>query len=296
MNRLDEGMSTCFICAKTILFVSSVTVNLSNQSIITWIISLGLLSKLSCCSVPGFPRSIKESGYWPLSHNNQGGSCGKSSQNPPSLQYCQTNHTDNKEALRQVQAKDSDKVKFTLKYMPYQLYPGATKEGEDKYGWYKKSRYGDSEEKMKMYITLMTAYGVSAGINYKFGGTVANTLDAHRVIQYFQEKKGAETADKIVKSLYRQYFEEEKHPSSEETLVTACVEAGVPESEAKALVDDKTEELMETKMLIREQTGNGVDSVPYIVIEGKRRDITVIGAKEVEDYVKALEQVMKESS
>jgi len=29
---------------------------------------------------------------------------------------------------------------------------------------------------MKMYITLMTAYGQSAGINYKFGGTVANTI------------------------------------------------------------------------------------------------------------------------
>jgi len=27
-----------------------------------------------------------------------------------------------------------------------------------------------------MYITLMTAYGQSAGINYKFGGTVANTI------------------------------------------------------------------------------------------------------------------------
>src|SRR6266536_1173862 len=48
-------------------------------------------------------------------------------------------------------------------------------------------RYGDSEEKIKMYITLMTAYGISAGIHYKFGGTVANTLQAHRVIQYFQE-------------------------------------------------------------------------------------------------------------
>ena len=59
---------------------------------------------------------------------------------------------------------------------------------------------------MKMYTTLMTAYGVSAGIDYKFGGTVANTFQAHRVIQYFQETKGPEVADKLVSSLYRQYF------------------------------------------------------------------------------------------
>ena len=78
------------------------------------------------------------------------------------------------------------------------MYPNASKEGEDKYEWYKKSKYGDSEEKMKMYTILMSAYGKSAGIKYKFGGTVANTLDAHRVIQHFQEEKGSEVADKII--------------------------------------------------------------------------------------------------
>ena len=85
-----------------------------------------------------------------------------------------------------------------MKYFPYQLYPQATKEGEDKYEWYKKSKYGDSEEKMKMYTTLMSAYGISAGIDYKFGGTVANTMDAHRVIQHYQEQNGPEVADKII--------------------------------------------------------------------------------------------------
>ena len=51
---------------------------------------------------------------------------------------------------------------------------------------------------MKMYTTLMSAYGVSAGIDYKFGGKVANTLEAHRVIQHFQEEKGPVTADRII--------------------------------------------------------------------------------------------------
>lgn len=31
---------------------------------------------------------------------------------------------------------------------------------------------------MKMYMTLMSAYGTSSGIDFKFGGTVANTTDA----------------------------------------------------------------------------------------------------------------------
>jgi len=201
------------------------------------------------------------------------------------------------EALRRVRATEaSSKAKFTVVYYPYQLYPEATQEGESKYDWYKKSKYGDSEEKMQMYTTLMSAYGASAGISYKYGGTVANTLQAHRVIQFFQEEKGAEVADKLVNCLYHQYFEEEKHPSSEETLLEACKKAGIPENEAKKVIEDKDEGLQETKMKIQEQAGNGIDSVPFVVFEGKRRDITIQGANEVEDYVKALEKIVKESS
>ncbi|TGO49052.1 hypothetical protein BCON_0222g00020 [Botryotinia convoluta] len=202
--------------------------------------------------------------------------------------------------LRIVRSTDAaSKVNFTIKFSPYQLYPGASKEGEDKYAWYRKSRYGDSEDKMEMYIKLMTAYGKSAGIDYKFGGTVANTLDAHRVVQHFQQEDvkggGPETADKIVMALYRMYFQEEKHPSSKETLLAACKEAGVDEGGAKKIIEDEYEGLMDVKNLIREAEGNDVDSVPVVSVEGKRRDITLTGAQEVHDYVKTLEQIVKES-
>lgn len=187
-------------------------------------------------------------------------------------------------------------VTFTTKYKPYQLYPEASQEGEDKYQWYKKSRYGDSEDKMQKYTTVMSALGADQDINFRFGGTVANTLHAHRVIQHFQETKGSATADKIVSSLYKQYFEEEKHPSSDETLLRATTEAGIDEHEAKAFIEDKDEGMMETKMLVREQVGNQVDAVPYIVIEGKRRDHTIEGAREVDEYLNVLKRVIKESS
>lgn len=105
-----------------------------------------------------------------------------------------------------------------------------------------------------------------------------------------------ETLADIVAALYKQFFEQEQSPSSDETLIKAAVESGIPEDEAKAFVEDKNEYLMDTKMAIREQSGNGVDSVPYIIMEGKRRDLTLVGAKEVEEYVKALAQIVKESS
>lgn len=47
-------------------------------------------------------------------------------------------------------------------------------------------------------MALMTAYGRNCGIEFKYGGLVANTIDAHRVIRHFQEKGGPECADAII--------------------------------------------------------------------------------------------------
>lgn len=96
-------------------------------------------------------------------------------------------------------------------------------------------------------------------------------------------------------ALYHQYFESAQHPSSTATLLTAATAAGIPEADAEAFIGDEYEGLQDVKMLIREQAGNGIDSVPYVVVEGKRRDFTLEGAKEVAEYLKALEQVAKES-
>lgn len=95
--------------------------------------------------------------------------------------------------------------------------------------------------------------------------------------------------------MYSQYFENEAHPSSSETLLKAATDAGIPEAEAKAFIEDEYEGLQQVKMLIREQAANGVDAVPHIVIEGRKRDITLTGAKEVDQYVRTLEQVLRES-
>ena len=63
-----------------------------------------------------------------------------------------------------------------------------------------------------------------------------------------------------------------------------------------AFIDDKDEGLMEVKMAVRQQAGNQIDAVPYIVIEGKRRDHSLEGAKEVDQYVATLNKVIQESA
>jgi len=96
-------------------------------------------------------------------------------------------------------------------------------------------------------------------------------------------------------SLYSQYFENEAHPSSPETLLKATTAAGIEEEDAKKVIGDEELGLREVKAAIREQVSNGVDSVPVVVLEGRRRDFEFAGAREVGDYVKGLESVIKES-
>ncbi|KAJ4407300.1 hypothetical protein N0V82_009938 [Gnomoniopsis sp. IMI 355080] len=198
-------------------------------------------------------------------------------------------------ALSQIPEEVKSKVTFSLKIAPYQLYPNFGPP-QDKYAWYRDTKFFGSEEKTAMFAELMGQRGSEAGINFKFGGTVADTLHAHRVIQYFQEADGPERANRLVNALYRMYFEEEKSPSSVDTLEAACVEAGVDEKEARRVVEDESEGLMDVKMVLRESAQNGIDSVPHIVFEGRRRDLTVIGAKDVGDYIKAMETIAKEST
>ncbi|KAJ4370273.1 hypothetical protein N0V86_009010 [Didymella sp. IMI 355093] len=194
-------------------------------------------------------------------------------------------------------ASSSSPVTFTLRISPYQLYPDFTQDGVDRHAWYRDEKYSGSEARFEAYSAYMCALGKDEGIAFDFSsGPFANTFHAHRVLQYIQTHHGGDAAVEALQSLYEQYFTQRAHPSSPETLTKACLAAGLGEKEAETVVGDESEEAMETKMAIREQTGNGVDSVPYVVFEGKRRDFTLIGAKEVGEYVKTLEQVVKEAS
>lgn len=198
------------------------------------------------------------------------------------------------QALKEVQSSPSaSDVNFTLHFEPYQLFPDFA-ETADKKAWYLHEKHFDNEAAAQKYQDHMTSLLEPLGVKLSFEGKMGNTLHAHRVIQHVQESKGPEVTDKLVEGLYKRYFIEAKHPAAGETIEDACVEAGLPKEEAAKLVQDKDEGLSDVKMRLRE-VARDTDAVPVVVVEGKRRDITLTGAKEVKDYVKALETVIKES-
>jgi predicted DsbA family dithiol-disulfide isomerase len=74
------------------------------------------------------------------------------------------------------------------------------------------------------------------------------------------------------------------------------VAAGLDDAEAERVVGDPELGRREVETAVRRQADDGVDAVPWIVVEGRRRDFTLVGAKEVGEYEKALKDVLKEAA
>ncbi|KAJ2968850.1 hypothetical protein NQ176_g8975 [Zarea fungicola] len=193
------------------------------------------------------------------------------------------------EALKQVRASDrGQKINFTLHFEPFRLSTDLP-EAADESDW----QQGSNTEAQRILNKEMP--DLSAPIN---AGGKANTLHAHRIIQHFQDPENGGTearTTKLVDALYARYFTRGQHPTAVETLVGACVEAGIDEADARNAVGDKELGLRKVRDRMR-LVGSDVDAVPVVRIEGKKRDLTLTGAKEVGAYIKALETVAKDSS
>lgn len=165
----------------------------------------------------------------------------------------------------------------------------------DKQEWYLSNKHFGNQEAQATYQAYMASLFEPFGLSLRFDGTIGNTFQAHRVIQYFQEKEGSEVAGKIIDGVYQRYFTNAMHPAAEATLLESCIEAGVDQEEAKRVIGDESTGERAARDRLR-TVAMDVDAVPVVMVEGKRRDVTLTGAKEVADYVKALETVIKESS
>lgn len=199
------------------------------------------------------------------------------------------------EALALVRASPlhAPEATFTLQFSPFQVRSDLP-ETADKKEWYLHNMHLDNADAQKAYERHMTELFKPLDITLNFDGTLGNTFQAHRVIQHFQDVKDPETVSRLVNAIFMRYLTEAKHPAADETLIESCIEAGIGEDEARTVVKDKGLDEAEVKQKIREISLD-YDAVPVVMFEGKRRDITVRGAKDVTDYIKAMETVIKES-
>ncbi|MBN8692365.1 MAG: DsbA family oxidoreductase [Bacteroidetes bacterium] len=130
----------------------------------------------------------------------------------------------------------------------------------------------------------------NAGLDYHFEkAVVANSFDAHRLIQ-FAKTKGL--GDEAEERLFKAYFTEGKNMCDAATLLQLAKEIGLDEKEANAVINSDAY-AAEVKKDIEEAYKIGVTGVPFFVFN---RKYVVSGAQPSSTFYGALKNSLAEVS
>lgn len=186
-------------------------------------------------------------------------------------------------------AKFADSANVEVVWKSFQLDPSLPKPASKLSTYaYLAERKGMSVEQSKALHQNVVEMAKNAGLNYDFEkAVVANSFDAHRLIQ-FAKTKGL--GDKAEERLFKAYFIEGKDMSDVATLIALGKEIGLNELEVKEVVNSSayTDEVNND---IEEAHQIGVQGVPFFVFD---RKYAVSGAQPVEAFSKTLEKSFSE--
>ena len=183
-----------------------------------------------------------------------------------------------------------NKEKIEIEWKSYLLDPDYvyTSENPETEAEYISRRKGISVEEARRMFTGITRMASMAGLNYDFDKViVANTLNAHRIIQKAKEKNWGDEAEE---RFFRAFFVDGENLNEKDTLVEIAREIGLTETEANdALTNDKY--AYEVNSDIQEAAQIGVSGVPFFVFD---RKYGVSGAQPTEVFLQTLEKSFAE--
>lgn len=186
------------------------------------------------------------------------------------------------QALEQFEHKD----KVTIEWKSYLLNPDLVPEpGQSLYAYLSKSKGWSMAYTMQANQQVLEM-AREVGLNYQLDKVrIANTTDAHRIIQ-LAKQKGLD--DTIEEAFFDAYFTKGADLGDHEVLVDIAVRAGISESEARQVLN---EQLLGDKISqdIYESTQIGVRGVPFFVFDNK---YGISGAQPLEVFTRTLNQVM----
>jgi protein disulfide-isomerase len=196
--------------------------------------------------------------------------------------FCYIGKRNYESALDRFEAKNQVEVEWRS----FQLDPTIPKNLPSKENVYQylADKKGISYEQSAKMHERVIEMAKNAGLDYRFDkAIVANSFDAHRLIQLAKTKGLGDAAEE---RLFRAYFTEGKDFGDHEILISIGKEMGIPEEEIKsALVSgDYAEKVNED---IQEAGEIGVQGVPFFVFN---RKYAVSGAQPPEYFLQALNQ------
>lgn len=199
--------------------------------------------------------------------------------------FCYIGKRHFEEALKQF--PEADKVE--IEWKSFQLDPNLPKPASDLNVYaYLAQRKGISIEQSKAMHKNVVQMAEAAGLDYDFDKTVvANSFDAHRLIQFAKTK---DLGDEAEERLFKAYFTEGKDMCDTSTLLELAKDIGLNETETKEVLNTNAYSA-EVKKDIEEASQIGVTGVPFFVFN---RKYAVSGAQPSTSFVNVLQKAFSE--
>jgi predicted DsbA family dithiol-disulfide isomerase len=145
-------------------------------------------------------------------------------------------------------------------------------------------------EQAKEMNARVAAMAKEEGLDYDFDrAIVANSFDAHRLIQYAKRNDKGDLAEE---SLFKAYFIDGKNTADHETLLGLGKEIGLDETELKKVLSGN-DFADEVRADVEEANEIGVRGVPFFVFN---RKYAVSGAQPSEIFLKTMQKVTEEKA
>ena len=147
------------------------------------------------------------------------------------------------------------------------------------------SKYGMSLEQAKQAEARVAANAADAGLGYLAEGRDhGNTFDNHRVL-HFAKTRGKQ--NELLDLAYAANFAEERSVFDDERLVELAVQAGLDETEVRAVLADATAFAADVRADEQEAQALGANGVPFFVLD---RKFGVSGGQPAEVFTQALQE------
>ena len=179
-----------------------------------------------------------------------------------------------------------------LHFHPFELNPGMGPEGQD-IEEHLAQKYGASPEQLAGTRQAIRERGAAVGFDFRMEARsrIYNTRSAHRLLHWAGEAFGADVQRRLKGALLKAYFTDGRNVSDQAVLLDIATAAGLPETEARELLDGSRYDA-EVAADERQVQAQGIHSVPAIVVNQRH---LIQGGQPVEVFEQMLRQVMAEA-
>lgn len=198
--------------------------------------------------------------------------------------FCYIGKRKLEKALEQFPQKDN----VNIIWHSFQLDPNMkSMPGTDIYS-YLADRKGQTRAWAVKMHEQVTASAQAEGLTYNFDkAIIANSFDAHRLIQMAKTKR---LGDEAEEQLFSAYFTEGGNVADKETLVEIGGNIGLEKAEVAKMLEGK-EFAAEVKEDIDKAQAYGINGVPFFVLNNK---YGISGAQPSEVFLRGLQQAWNE--